>query len=122
VPLPWTRTGSSFGFGTNGSHLPQPEWYGNVSVEAQDGVHGSTLELYREVMALRRSLETTEDVKWHKSIFAPNVLSFKRPNGWQNITNFGSKPIKLPKGKVLATSKALVQGKLAPNATAWIQA
>ena len=122
VPLPWARTGSSFGFGTNGSHLPQPEWYGNVSVEAQDGVHGSTLELYREIMALRRTLETTEDVKWHRSILASKVLNFTRPNGWRNITNFGAKPIKLPKGKVLATSKALIEGKLAPNATAWIQA
>ncbi|WP_035776878.1 glycoside hydrolase family 13 protein, partial [Arthrobacter sp. H5] len=26
VPLPWTRSGSSFGFGDGGSHLPQPQW------------------------------------------------------------------------------------------------
>ncbi len=27
VPIPWTRQGSSFGFGEGGSHLPQPEWF-----------------------------------------------------------------------------------------------
>ncbi|MEY4024265.1 MAG: hypothetical protein RLZ23_1226, partial [Actinomycetota bacterium] len=32
VPLPWTRTGSSFGFGSNGVHLPQPQWFGDKSV------------------------------------------------------------------------------------------
>jgi alpha-glucosidase len=26
VPLPWTKTGSSFGFGSAGAHLPQPKY------------------------------------------------------------------------------------------------
>ena len=39
VPLPWTRSGSSFGFGDDGAHLPQPAWFGAVSVQAQDGDH-----------------------------------------------------------------------------------
>jgi alpha-glucosidase len=29
VPLPWTKTGSSFGFGDGGSHLPQPKHFGD---------------------------------------------------------------------------------------------
>lgn len=122
VPLPWTRTGSSFGFGGNGSHLPQPEWYGNESVEAQDGVKGSTLELYRQVIALRKQLETTEDYSWVTHPLNPSLLHFKRPSGWHSVTNFGSKPAKLPKGKLLASSKPLVEGKLPVNATAWLQA
>jgi alpha-glucosidase len=122
VPLPWSRTGSSFGFGENGSHLPQPEWFGNSSVEAQDGVNGSTLELYRELLSLRRQLQTTENHTWINHWLQPGVLHFMRNNGWHSITNFGEKPVKLPKGELLATSMPLLEGKLPANATAWVKA
>ena len=36
VPLPWARSGSSFGFGADGAHLPQPSWFGEYSVEAEE--------------------------------------------------------------------------------------
>jgi alpha-glucosidase len=121
VPLPWTRTGSSFGFGSGGSHLPQPKWFGDWSVEAEDGVAGSTLEFYREVLALRRKLQTAESFKWVWH-FNKQIVHFVRPNGWQSITNFSQKPVKLPKGELLASSEPLVGGKLAPNSTAWLQA
>ncbi|MTA58777.1 MAG: alpha-amylase, partial [Actinobacteria bacterium] len=121
VPLPWNKSGSSFGFGTGGAHLPQPAWFGNVSVEAQDGVKGSTLELYRELINLRKSLQTDEDLTWVKHWLSPSLLHFKRPNGWQSITNFGSKPAKIPAGKVLSSSMPLVDGKLPANATVWIK-
>jgi alpha-glucosidase len=122
VPLPWSRTGSSFGFGENGSHLPQPEWFGNSSVEAQDGVKGSTLELYRELLSLRKQLQTTENHTWINHWLQPGVLHFMRNNGWHSVTNFGDKPVKLPKGELLATSMPLVDGKLPANATAWVKA
>ena len=122
VPLPWSRSGSSFGFGENGSHLPQPEWFGNSSVEAQDGVKGSTLELYRELLSLRKQLQTTENHTWINHWLQPGVLHFMRNNGWHSVTNFGDKPVKLPKGELLATSMPLVDGKLPANATAWVKA
>lgn len=126
VPLPWSTTGSSFGFGSGGSHLPQPEWYGSVSVQTQDGVKGSTLEIYRELINLRKTLQSAEDITWFNGgvlgLFAPKVLHFSRPGGWHNVTNFGTKPVKLPTGKVLAVSQPLVDGKLPANATAWIKA
>jgi alpha-glucosidase len=120
VPLPWTSTGSSFGFGSGGSHLPQPAWYGSVSVATQDGVQGSTLELYRELIKLRKSLQTTEEVAWVRHWLSPQLVHFKRPNGWHNLTNFGTKPAKLPAGRVLAVSQPLVDGKLPANATVWL--
>jgi alpha-glucosidase len=122
VPLPWTATGSSFGFGSGGAHLPQPTWFGNVSVEAQDGVKGSTLELYRELINLRKTLLAAEEITWVKHWLSPQLLHFKRPNGWHSVTNFGSKPVKLPAGKILAVSQQLIDGKLPANATAWIKA
>ena len=120
VPLPWARSGESLGFGPGGSHLPQPAWYVDYSVEAQESNAGSTLELYRKLNKLRRELQTAEEFAWVKHLFNRNVLHFKRPNGWQSITNFGSKPIKLPKGRLLVSTMSLVDGKLAPNSTAWL--
>ena len=122
VPMPWTKTGSSFGFGPGGSHLPQPDWFGEWSVEAQDGVAGSTLELYRKALKLRKGLVTAEKLTWVKHFFNPNVLHFMRPNGWTCVTNFGSKPVKLPKGELLLATADLVGGKLPANATAWLKA
>ncbi len=121
VPLPWARSGASLGFGPGGSHLPQPAWYVDYSVEAQESKAGSTLELYRKLTKLRRELQTSEEYVWVKHLFNRNVLHFKRPNGWQSITNFGSKPIKLPKGELLVSTMSLVDGKLAPNSTAWVK-
>lgn len=121
VPLPWSRTGSSFGFGTNGSHLPQPEWFGDYSVEVQEADANSTLNLYRAALDLRHRLQTSETHKWVAHPLNRNVLHFVRPNGWQSITNFGSKPVKLPKGELLLTSQPLVAEKLGPNTTAWLK-
>ena len=121
VPLPWETTGSSFGFGANGSHLPQPEWYGKNSVQAEEAKADSTLNLYRRAIALRSQLQTTESHKWVRHLLNSNVVHFKRPNGWQSITNFGTKPVALPKGDVLLTSAPLVNGKLGPNTTAWVK-
>ena len=121
VPMPWTRTGSSFGFGPGGAHLPQPSWFGDWSVEAQDGVKGSTLELYRAALRLRRQLLTEEKLTWVKHWLNPKVLHIVRPNGWIVMTNFGAKPVKLPQGQLLIASAELVDGKLPANATAWLQ-
>jgi alpha-glucosidase len=120
VPLPWKTTGSSFGFGSNGSHLPMPSWYGEYSVEAEDGKADSFLEFYRHIVALRKKLQTKEDIQWIGHGFFSKVLHFARPNGWHSITNFGSKPVKLPAGKLLSSSTPLVDGKLPANATAWL--
>jgi alpha-glucosidase len=90
-------------------------------VEAQSGQNGSTLEIYRELLRMRRELVCAEELVWVKHWFNKNVLHFKRPNGWQSITNFGDRPAKLPKGRLLATSQPLVDGKLGPNTTAWLK-
>ncbi|MCK2216035.1 glycoside hydrolase family 13 protein [Actinomadura sp. ATCC 31491] len=60
VPLPWTRDG-----GWLNPWLPIPPGWGELSVEAQHGVPGSTLELYRAALRLRRSF--TGDLVWHDS-------------------------------------------------------
>ena len=55
VPMPWEKDAPSFGFGpTDQTWLPQPAIYGDYAVDQQDGVDGSTLELYRALLRTRR--------------------------------------------------------------------
>jgi alpha-glucosidase len=118
VPLPWTIGGLSFGFGSGGSHLLQPTWFGSYSVEAQEGDAGSTLSLYRKALAVRRGLQTGEGLEWVDGV--EWGLHFKRPGGWQSVTNFGAAPIELPDGAVVLSSGPLEGAKLPTDTTAWL--
>ncbi|MEV4224311.1 glycoside hydrolase family 13 protein [Nonomuraea sp. NPDC049725] len=60
VPLPWTRDS-----GWRDPWLPVPPAWSELSVEAQDGDHRSTLELYRQALRLRRTF--SGDLVWHDS-------------------------------------------------------
>nr|WP_211661826.1 glycoside hydrolase family 13 protein [Modestobacter muralis] len=123
VPLPWTREGSSFGFGDAGAWLPQPASFGEWSAEAQDGVEGSTLELYRAALRLRRELEGDESLQWIDAglTAATQVLRLRRSTGWESITNLSDTDIDLPAGEVLLASGPLGAGTVPPNTTVWLQ-
>ncbi|WP_166997037.1 glycoside hydrolase family 13 protein [Paramicrobacterium fandaimingii] len=121
VPLPWTVDGPSFGFGPARAHLPQPEWFSALSVEAEDDDPASTLTLYRTALTLRNQLQTTEALDWLGSD-ARSVLHFRRPNGWEVVTNFGTEPIAMPAGEVLVSSGPLSEGTLPGETTVWLKA
>lgn len=119
VPLPWTSTDTSFGFGEAQAHLPQPDWFAEHAADVQDTAEGSTLNLYRNALALRRQLQTSEELDWIANSNA-DVLHFARPNGWNVVTNFGETAVVLPAGTVAVSSVPLEDGKLPANATAWL--
>ena len=120
VPLPWTVEGDSHGFGTNGSWLPQPAGWGDLSVEAQDGVQGSTLELYRRALHLRGELlRGRSGFEWRDA--GPNVLAFSRPGALECWVNLGSETVELPEGRVLLSSRGLVQGQLSADTAVWLR-
>jgi alpha-glucosidase len=55
VPIPWEAGTPAYGFNTTGAAwLPQPSDWDGFARDAQVGVAGSTLELYREALRLRR--------------------------------------------------------------------
>jgi alpha-glucosidase len=121
VPLPWATSGTSFGFGANGAWLPQPHWLAAVSVQAQDGVPDSTLQMYRAALQLRRKLQTPDgEVSWADQP-ADDVLDFSRSNGWRSVTNFSPAARDLPPGKVIFASGAVDDGTLPPETTVWLQ-
>ena len=120
VPIPWNRSGPSFGFGDGKPWLPQPARYGELSAEAQTGVPGSTLEMYREAIRLRRELLTAdESLEWVDS-GDKHVLAFRRGSGVLCVVNFGSKPVALPAGRVLLASQPDIDGELPSDTTAWV--
>jgi alpha-glucosidase len=120
VPLPWTRDGASHGFGSNGAWLPQPDWFADYAVEAQQGRPDSTLTLYQNALALRRTWNVDDlAVTWldHDD---PCVIHFSRSNGWRTLVNFSATPMPLPHGRVILASEPLRDHHLPSEATAWI--
>jgi alpha-glucosidase len=120
VPLPWSRDGVAHGFSAGEPFLPQPTWFGEVSVEAQEDDPGSTLALYRDALALRHALRADEALTWVET-GRPDVLAFARSNGWLSVTNFGDRPAPLPGGEVLLSSAPLDGGLLPGATTAWLR-
>ena len=118
VPLPWTAAGPSFGFGPGPAHLPQPGWFGPLSV-AQDRDPASTLSLYRQALGWRRELRAAEHLEWMPGT-SGQVLHFGRPGGWRSVTNFGPSAVPLPPGIVIISSAPLKAGLLPADTTAWI--
>ena len=76
VPIPWTEDGPSLGFGSGKPWLPQPPVFAARSVQAESGVAGSTLELYRQTVRLRRGLAVETDIDWLTS--PAGSLAFRR--------------------------------------------
>lgn len=115
VPLPWAGGGPSNGFSEAAGWLPQPETFAHLSRKSQDGLQGSTLELYKSALRLRKKLSLGEgSFDW---VLLGDVLSYK--NG--NITvvhNFESQPWPL-EGKTIIRS-GHTEGPLEPNETAWV--
>ncbi|CAI9403769.1 glycoside hydrolase family 13 protein [Aestuariimicrobium sp. T2.26MG-19.2B] len=119
VPLPWTVDGTSFGFGTNGSHLPQPPSWGDFSVEAETADPDSVLNFYVEAVSLRHELQTSEELVFKDS--APGVLHFARPGGWECLANFSEASIDLPDSQVVLASGELDGDQLPAETTVWLR-
>jgi alpha-glucosidase len=113
VPIPWTAGAPAQGFSPTGeSWLPQPEGWGDYARDAQRGVPGSTLEFYREALALRRehALGAGPDagvpVAWGEG--SGDVLVLVR-GGVTVVANAGAASVPLPAGEVLLASGPLGQ-------------
>ena len=118
VPLPWSETGPSFGFGESEPWLPQPSTFGLLSAERQSGDPASMLSLYREAISLRRQhLRGGGDFSIAE--VADGVLQYR--HGTVSVqVNMGEEPVPLVSDSVLITSDA-VDGKLLPvNTAAWM--
>ncbi len=124
VPIPWTRDGSSYGFGSAGSWLPQPDGWGELSIEAQTGTPGSTLELYRAALAARRTqpdLGAGDSVEWLRA--PEGVLAFRRGEFVCVANTSGESVTTSAYGRVLLASGEVTEAdgeaKLPADTTVW---
>lgn len=121
VPLPWNADAPSFGFGpSEKSWLPQPDAFARYAVDRQEDVRGSTLELYRQLLQVRREYALGAGaVKWQTTDSA-EVLIFDNGNV-RAVINFGTQPVALPSGTMMVSSEPLeVNGPLPGNTAAWL--
>jgi len=122
VPLPWEADAPSYGFGpTDTTWLPQPDQWAEYARDRQLGVAGSTLELYRSLLAERRARSlATGELEWLDG-FGDDVLAV-RNGSVVVVANTGSEPVELPAGDVILASVDLDGRTLPGDATAWLAA
>ncbi len=124
VPLPWTPTGDSYGFGPDGgapTWLPQPAEFGELAASVQDGDPASVLTLYRTALKLRAGHPALGDgeLEWLEA--GDTVLAFRRDPGFACWVNLGSEPVALPDGAtLLLASQDLIDGRLPADTAAWL--
>ena len=99
VPLPWQHDAPSFGFGpTDRTWLPQPPQFAAHALDLQRGVPGSTYELYRAALRLRRELALgAGSVDWADDVPGSDVVAFRNA-GTLVVANLGEDGVPLPAG------------------------
>ena len=121
VPLPWSGATPPYGFGAGRTWLPQPEDWAALTVAAQREDPGSTLNLYRAALAIRRTHPALGDgdLTW---LDAPTgVLALARDPGFTLMVNFGAEPVPLGwHHDVLLASGPLDGDLLPPDTGVWL--
>ena len=113
VPLPWEQDRPGYGFsGSTDSAarpwLPQPESFGPLAADRQDGVEGSTLELYRAALRFRTANRLGLGVFEWADVNAPDsgVLAFLNSDVLV-LANMGFASAPLPEGYAVVLSSGL---------------
>lgn len=120
VPVPWQPDGPSFGFGVAEPWLPQPAEFGALSAAAQADDAASMLSLYRDGIALRRSLFAT-DRQLAMVDMGEKVLAFRRGETLTVVVNMSGEAIPLPQGEVVIASGETSEGLLPADTAVWVQ-
>ena len=121
VPIPWEANAPSYGFGTSGkSWLPQPEDWAAYARDAQRGVPGSTLELYRSLLAARSRADLgLGDIGWLAGY--PDAVVAFRNGSVTVIANTGDAAVELPAGEVIVASEAFDGRQLPSDTAVWLR-
>jgi alpha-glucosidase len=125
VPLPWEAgVGTANGFNTTGkSWLPQPDNYRVFSRNLQEGVAGSTLELYKRLLKERKVFGMGSGAfRWAEEYQDKNTLAYIN-NHVLVLINFGPEPVVVPAGEVLVTTQhdLTAERELEQDQVVWIK-
>jgi alpha-glucosidase len=125
VPIPWeAHAGASRGFSVaEKSWLPQPDSYSRYARDLQEGVAGSTLELYKQLIKIRKSHKLgAGEFRFSPEHSSDSTLAYLN-NDVLVISNFGSDSVAIPEGKLLVTTQhdLTIEGVLEHDQTAWLK-
>jgi alpha-glucosidase len=126
VPMPWAGVEAPFDFSPPGASappwLPQPAEWKDRTVQAQTGDPHSMLELYRDALRIRRHEPTLGDGELHWLPAPPDVLAFRRGDGFTCVVNLSPEPVPLPAhDALLLCSGPLDHGQLPADTAAWLR-
>ena len=95
VPMPWSGKQTPFGFTSGKPWLPIPQSWKDLTVEAQENISESTLNLYRKALRIRKAfLVGTGDIEWVDKGQA-GLISFTR-GGFAVFLNTSAETMKIP--------------------------
>ena len=105
VPIPWEADAPAYGFSASGkSWLPQSSDWAPFARDAQAGVAGSTLELYRTALSLRRAHALgTGAIEWLEG-YDDSVVALRNGDVIV-ICNTGDIAVELPIGDILSVER-----------------
>jgi alpha-glucosidase len=86
-------------------------------------VNGSTLELYKKLIAERKKLALgSGQFRWAPEYSSVNTLAYLN-NGILVISNFGPEMVTVPAGEVIVSKQRSLtaEGQLEANQSAWIK-
>jgi len=122
VPMPWEGEKPPFGFSrTSRTWLPIPAEWAGLTVEAQVADPHSTFALYRHALRIRATHPAFRgrELEWYGA--PAGCFAFRRKDGGLVCAlNTSASPITLPPGELLLSSVPLIDGKLPPDAAAWL--
>ena len=119
VPLPWSGATPSYGFNDTGaSWLPQPAEWAEHARAAEEGADGSTLELYKTLLRLRKERGLgSGSLIWED--LGSDAVAFRRGD-LHVASNLGETPLPLPAGAAIVVHSAPEAGTVLPaNSAAW---
>ena len=125
VPLPWEANGgASRGFSSNGkSWLPQPDSYARYARDVQEGVAGSTLELYKRLIKIRKEYSLgSGEFRFAPEHSSDSTLAYIN-NNVLVLSNFGPDSVNVPAGELLVTTQhdLTIEGVLEHDQTVWLK-
>ena len=127
VPMAWEADAPALGFSPSGaSWLPQPHEYRDLAVDRQRGVAGTTYEMYRAALRIRRETGLGSAAITPLDL-GPDVVAYEHacPDGVVlGVTNLGAEPVDLPDGEVLLrsdTGTAQGPAHVGTDVTVWVR-
>lgn len=93
-----------------------------MSVQAQQGEPGSTLELYRSALELRRRTPQLRDPRFAWCATAPDIPGFDRGADFRCLVNLSDRTVPLPAWwRLLLSSREPADDELAPDTAVWLR-